>query len=588
MTDLRPPESPSVTNPQAILRVLLRGHRFKATMMAASSVIGGAAEAVFLVLITRAAFAIANGQQEMGLLAGRVVSVPVAMLLTLSLVVVRVTMAVVATWYSAAISTEVSFELRRRLSSSFLRATWAAQQGASGGRLQELLTTYASAGSSMVGNFSSVVIASFSLVAMLALAIGVDLVASLVAVFAVGALGLVLRPIRRRVRRSAQRSADDGLSLATATNEVAGLGMVVQVFDVRGRVEDRLNVILEQSERSKRRLVLSRGLVPAIYSGLAYLVLVGAVALASYSDQAKLTSLGAVLLVMLRSLSYGQQLQIAFAGLQSDVPHATGVLAEIERYQSLAFCDDGDEVNAVCPLAFDGVSFEYDEGQRVLSDLHATITRGEVVGIVGPSGSGKSTLVQLLLGLREPVEGAVRAGGRDIRTLLHSDWAKKVTFVPQSPALISGSIAENIRFYRDGISDEAVARAATLAGLHDEIVAFPDGYDHQVGDRGGNLSGGQQQRLCIARALAGNPEVLILDEPTSALDAHSEALIRATLEGLRSKMTIIVIAHRLSTIDQCDRIMVIQHGSVAAFDTPAALKATSNFYAEAVRLSGLS
>jgi ABC-type multidrug transport system fused ATPase/permease subunit len=196
--------------------------------------------------------------------------------------------------------------------------------------------------------------------------------------------------------------------------------------------------------------------------------------------------------------------------------------------------------------------------------------------------------VQLLLGLREPVDGAVRAGGRDIRTLLHSDWAKKVTFVPQSPALISGSIAENIRFYRDGISDEAVTRAATLAGLHEEVVAFPDGYDHQVGDRGGNLSGGQQQRLCIARALAGNPEVLILDEPTSALDARSEALIRETLESLRGQMTIIVIAHRLSTIDQCDRIMVIQHGLVAAFDTPAALKATSNFYAEAVRLSGLS
>ena len=423
---------------------------------------------------------------------------------------------------------------------------------------------------------------------MLLLAIGVDPLGSIVAVFAVGALGSLLRPLRRRLQVAARRSADDSMQLATTANEVAGLGMVVHVFAVRPQIEQRVSEVLDRGRRSAQRLNLSRGLVPAIYSGLAYLVLIGAVALASASSTTKLTSLGAVMLVMLRSLAYGQQLQVAYSTAHSNLPQVRDVFAEIERYEGQAFVDQGDPVGSVCPLTLDDVSFHYLEDQPVLTGVSATIGGGEMVGIVGPSGSGKSTLVQLLLGLREPVSGQVLADGHDIRSLRHSDWARKVTFVPQAPALIGGSIADNIRFYREGIADDAVERAAKMAGLHDEIVAFPDGYGHQIGDRGGNLSGGQQQRLCIARALAGEPDVLILDEPTSALDAHSEALIRDTLEGLRGRMTIIVIAHRLSTIDQCDRIMVIQHGAIAAFDTPETLKASANFYAEAVRLSGLS
>ncbi|MCY7300272.1 MAG: ATP-binding cassette domain-containing protein, partial [Ilumatobacteraceae bacterium] len=245
-------------------------------------------------------------------------------------------------------------------------------------------------------------------------------------------------------------------------------------------------------------------------------------------------------------------------------------------------------VEAVMPLALDGVSFHYVEGQPVLAEVSAEFVSNELVGVVGPSGSGKSTLVQLLLGLRDPVAGHVLANGLDIRGLLHADWARKVTFVPQNPVLINGSVADNIRFYRDGISAADVERAARQAGLHDEVVAFPAGYAHQVGDRGGKLSGGQQQRLCIARALVARPELLILDEPTSALDAKSESLIRDTINGLRATMSVIIIAHRLSTLDDCDRIMIIQHGVIVAFDAPANLRESANFYTEALTLSGLS
>ncbi len=130
--------------------------------------------------------------------------------------------------------------------------------------------------------------------------------------------------------------------------------------------------------------------------------------------------------------------------------------------------------------------------------------------------------------------------------------------------------------------------AAACAHIHDDIVALPDGYDTPVGERGGRLSGGQRQRVSIARALAGQPALLVLDEPTSALDARSEALIRDTLAGLRGRVTVVVIAHRLSTLDICDRIMVVQGGRILGFDTPERLALLDGFYRDALAASGLA
>lgn len=556
--------------------------------MAATALVGGVTEAAFLVVLTRAAFAITKGQKSIGTIAGVHLSVASTVLVALVLVLLRIAMAVVSNIISASLNAEVTRSLRSRLARAFLRSSWPAQQAGRAGQLQELVTSYSNSGSSLVASFAAGVVAAFNLLAMLTLALGVDTYGSLITIGALGVLGIALRPLRRRVQIEARLFADDAMRLALATNEVSGLGMVVHTFDVREAVGDRVADLLAAGADSNRRLTSVRGLVPAIYTGLAYLALVGAIGLASAWDTTALTSLGAVMLVMLRSLSYGQQLQTAYGNVASSIPQVADIFSEIERYEANEYVDHGDPVLGVCPLALEDVSFEYVPHQRVLTGINAVIRPREMVGIVGPSGSGKSTLVQLLLGLRQPTEGTVLAAGADIRTLRHSQWARLVTFVPQTPALISGTIADNVRFYRSDISEEQVHEAVRLAGLEEEVLAFRDAYDHQVGDRGGNLSGGQQQRLCIARALVGSPEVLILDEPTSALDAVTETRVRATLNSLKSKMTIIVIAHRLSTLDQCDRIMVIEDGRMPAFDTPENLRLANNFFTEALRHSGLS
>jgi ABC-type multidrug transport system fused ATPase/permease subunit len=544
-------------------------------------------EALFLVSITRAAFAITEGKDEFGLVAGRQVSVTSAVMFSLALVLIRVGLAIAATWQSSRLSASVIAEIRRELAHAFMQASWSSQHGERSGRLQEMLTTFAQRGAELINSTTLAITSGCSLAAMLVAAIVVDPAASLVVILAVAVLGLVLRPLRAAVKREARRTAVAGMDFATSLSETSELGMEMHVFNVQPQATERIVDLIEHNEATTQRLTFLRGLVPAVYTGMAYLALVGALAVVAAIDSATLTSVGAVMLIMLRSLSYGQGLQSSITTVNATLPFLGALDTELARYRAARVVDHGQPIGSVGPLRLDGVSFAYTADSPVLHEVSASIDPQEVIGVIGPSGSGKSTLVQLLLGLRDPTSGIGLADGRDIRVLSRTEWARKVTFVPQQAHLIAGTVSDNIRFLRDDVGRDEIERAARLANLHDDVIAFPEGYDRQVGERGSHLSGGQQQRLIIARALVEHPDVLILDEPTSSLDVRSEHLIRQTLDRLRNEMTIIIIAHRLSTLDSCDRLMVIHDGELKAFDTPDNLEKDNDFYREALRLSGL-
>ncbi len=282
----------------------------------------------------------------------------------------------------------------------------------------------------------------------------------------------------------------------------------------------------------------------------------------------------------------GRPRRASYQALHEGAPYLETLLAEQRRYRLSSVDGRGGPVGRVGEVVFDSVSFAYKPDRPVLFDLTFEAQRGEVIGIVGPSGAGKSTLVQLLLRLREPASGRILADGRDLRKLSLDGWYDRVTFVPQEPRLFSGTVAANIRFFRD-VEPEDIMRAAKLANLHDEIRRWPRGYATPVGERGAELSLGQRQRLCIARSLVGDPDVIVLDEPTSSLDPRSEALVRQALSTLAPKVTLFIIAHRLSTLDTCDRIMVLQAGRLQGFDAPRHLEHSSAFYREALRLAGI-
>jgi ABC-type multidrug transport system fused ATPase/permease subunit len=569
------------------VRGLLSSRRIEVGALAATSVIGGLVEALFLVSITRAAFAITDGEQEFGLVAGQQISVTSAVLLSLALVLVRVALAIASTWQSSRLSASVIAGVRRDLAQAFMQASWSSQHGERSGRLQEILTTFAQQGASLVSSTTLAITSGCSLAAMLISAIIIDPAASLVVITAVAVLGSILRPLRASVKRAARRTATSGMEFATSLSETSQLGMEMHVFNVQPQATERIVELIDHNEAITQHLSFLRGLVPAVYTGMAYFALVGALAVVATIDTANLTSVGAVMLLMLRSLSYGQAMQSAITSINATLPFLGALDGELARYRNAQVVDHGQPIGSIGALRLDHVSFEYTTGTPVLHHVSATIDPHEVIGVIGPSGSGKSTLVQLLLGLREPTSGLVRSEGRDIRVLSRKEWARKVTFVPQDAHLIAGTISDNIRFFRDGVSQDEIEQAARLANLHGDVSAFPDGYDRQVGERGSHLSGGQQQRLIIARALVEHPDVLILDEPTSSLDVRSEHLIRQTLDQLRNEMTIIIIAHRLSTLDSCDRLMVISDGELKAFDTPDNLEKDNDFYREALRLSGL-
>jgi ABC-type multidrug transport system fused ATPase/permease subunit len=292
-----------------------------------------------------------------------------------------------------------------------------------------------------------------------------------------------------------------------------------------------------------------------------------------------------VILLLVRAASIGQQVQGAYQGLRQSLPFIERVQDAAQRYSASTPVTGDVPLASVSSLAFEHVSFFYRPTQQVLSDISFTVDGGQAIGVIGPSGAGKSTLVQILLQLRTPKQGRYLVNGRSADEFAREDWHRRVAYVPQEPRLVHASVAENIRYYREGIDDEAMERAARLARIHEDVIAWSDGYDTIVGPRADAVSGGQQQRICLARALAARPEVLVLDEPTSALDPQSEVLIQESLTALKSELTLFIVAHRMSTLDVCDRVMVIVDGRLMAFDMIEVLQRESSYYRMATTIA---
>lgn len=224
-----------------------------------------------------------------------------------------------------------------------------------------------------------------------------------------------------------------------------------------------------------------------------------------------------------------------------------------------------------------GVSFSYGHGV-VLDKVSLEINKGEVVALVGPSGAGKSTLADLLLRLYDPESGSILMDGVDLWDVKQTEYRQIFGVVSQECLLFHDTVENNIRYGREGVTEEDVKNAARVANAHDFIMGLPHGYDTLVGDRGARLSGGQRQRVAIARAIAGNPQILILDEATSALDSESERLVQDAIDRVIKDNTAIVIAHRLSTVLQADKIVVLINGRIEAIGRHDDLLRTSPMY----------
>ena len=213
-------------------------------------------------------------------------------------------------------------------------------------------------------------------------------------------------------------------------------------------------------------------------------------------------------------------------------------------------------------VGFRQVQFSYSDGLPILQDVSFDIREGQVAALVGPSGSGKSTIFRLLMGHYPVTQGWVSVFGKPLHAYSLRELRDLFAFVPQDAYLYSGTVLENIRYGKQGASEEEITAAARASYAHDFILELPEGYHTLVGERGARLSGGQRQRIAIARALLKNAPVLLLDEATSSLDSESEELVQQALQVLMRGRTTVAIAHRLSTIEHADIIYVMEAGRV--------------------------
>jgi ABC-type multidrug transport system fused ATPase/permease subunit len=572
--------NPSTRPPTRRSDLLLGGRRASVVALVLSSVVAGLSEAAILATVAQAAAALVDGARSVHIDIGPLrltETVGVLLAVAFALAVTRLALQAPLSILPSRISAEVQAQMQRALFDAFTRASWKEQSQDREGHLQELIMNQVLQAAWAAMAATSLLTSGLTLLVLVFSALLLNVIAAIAVLGAAVSMFGLLRPLNQLVARRSRELGQAQMDMASGIGQAARLAEETHVFGVAAAQRRRMDGFVFTARDLFYRTTMLARLAPGAYQSLIYLLVVGGLAVLNAGHAGHVASLGAVVLLLIRAGAYGQQVQGSYQSLRQATPFIERV-QEVERRYAASVPVTGDRrLEEVRTLAFENVSFAYTPGRPVLSDISFAVAGGEAIGVVGPSGAGKSTLVQLLLQLRTPHSGRYLVNDVPAEQLSRGDWHARVAYVPQEPRLLHASVADNIRYFRE-IADAEVERAARLARIHDDIVSWASGYDTIVGPRADAVSGGQQQRICIARALAAHPEILVLDEPTSALDPRSEKLLHESLIALKEELTLFVIAHRMSTIDICNRVMVIADGKLEAFDTAARLRRSNSYY----------
>jgi ATP-binding cassette, subfamily B, bacterial len=572
------------------LRPLLGGKRRTVVSLSIISILSGFTEAGVLAVVAQVAASLVSGSKEVNAAIGPIhvhASVGALLALATGLALVRLALQVPISILPAKMAADTQAHLRRSLFAAFNQASWAMQSRDREGHLQEMMTSQVVQATWGALQISVLLTALFTFLVLIVSALLLNVVAALVVLVAAIGLFALLRPMNALGHRRSQALSQAQMDYAGGVGEAVRVAEETQVFGVGPAQQERIGGLVGGAQDLFYRTQLIGRLIPNLYQSLIFLIIVAGLGGLNAAGTGHVASLGAVVLLLVRAGTYGQQIQSAYQSVRQALPFVARLQEAEGKYLESIPATGGKPLPRVESLAFERVSYSYSPERPVLSDIDFGIAGGEAVGVVGPSGAGKSTMVQILLQLRDPVDGRYLVNGLPADGFDRDDWHRQVSYVPQDPRLIHTSVADNIRYFRD-LDDGAVEAAAKLARIHDDIVAWPQGYGTIVGPRADAVSGGQQQRICLARALVAKPTVLVLDEPTSALDPRSEALLQDSLRTLSGEVTLFIVAHRMSTLDICDRVIVVVDGRIEAFDSIPVLQSISPYYRSASAMAGTS
>ncbi|MEV0158845.1 ABC-type multidrug transport system fused ATPase/permease subunit [Nonomuraea fuscirosea] len=484
------------------------------------------------------------------------------------------------------IGQNILLELRRRVFDHFQRLSLSFHEGYTSGRVISRLTSDIEAIAELVqSGFDALVKAVLTLVGTAVLLLILDVHLGLVALVPLPLLLLFTKWFQRQSAIVYRRTREAvALVIVHFVESMIGI-RAVQAF----RREPRNQEIFKQLNDDYRAAnARSMYLGATFMTGVRLIgnMTIGAVLLyggyLALHGEVNIGVLAAFLLYLRQFYEPMQEISQFYNTLQSAgaaLEKLSGVLEEepsVPEPREPASLPQG---RARGKVRFDGVEFAYVKEMPILPRLDLTIPAGQSVALVGATGAGKTTLAKLISRFYDPTEGAVLLDGADLRTLDEPTLRQAVVMVTQENFLFSGTVADNIRFGRPDAGDHQIREAAKAIGAHEFIAGLPDGYDTEVGKRGGRMSAGQRQLVAFARAFLADPAVLILDEATSSLDVPSERLVQRALRTILADRTALIIAHRLSTVEIADRVLVMEHGRIVEDGPPDQLIAASGRFA---------
>ena len=467
---------------------------------------------------------------------------------------------------SGRIGQAVLYDLRTRVYDHFQRLSPAFHEKYTSGRVISRLTSDVDAlGELIDGGIDDLVLAGLSVVSVGVILLFMDLPMGLLTLCSFPFLIWLSRWFQRNSAVAYRRTRETvALVIVHFVESLSGI-RAVQAFRREGRnqqiFEELNNDFRLANERAFKLIAIFAPGIKLIgnitvagvliYGG--YRVMDGAV---------EVGVLAAFLLYLRRFFEPMQELSMFYNSLQSATAALEKLSGVLEETPTVAEPENTIPLDvAEGRIDLDDVTFAYREAV-VLPELDLHIPAGQTIALVGATGAGKTTIARLISRFYDPLEGAIRLDGIDIRELAEEDLRRAVVMVTQENFLFADTVAENIRFGRPTASDRSVEDAARAIGAHDFITALPDGYDTEVGKRGGRLSAGQRQLVAFARAFLADPAVLILDEATSSLDIPSERLVQRALRTILADRTAVIIAHRLSTVEIADRVLVLEAGRI--------------------------